>query len=161
MIESKLNNLDIKNKRVLLRADLNVPIKKGSILDEYRLRKLTPTINLIHKKGGRIVMITHIGRPTKPDASLSTKQLIPWFEQHGYNIIFAPTIKEAHIKSEESYPLVLLENLRFFPGEKNKNVHFAQELATLGDYYVNDAFGSMHRDDSSITIVPTYWKIAR
>lgn len=157
MITSKLNDLDLTNKRVLLRADLNVPIRNSQIMDDYRLRNLLPTINLIHQKGGKIVLITHIGRPKQPNPALSTKQLIPWFEKNGYQIVFSPTLEDAHKKIDEGYPLVLLENIRFFPGEKVKDKQFAQSLAALADYYVNDAFATMHRDDASITVVPHYF----
>lgn len=157
MLESKLNGLNLAGKRILLRADLNVPIRNGTIIDEYRLREVLPTINLILNKGASIAIITHIGRPEKPTPDLSTKQLVPWFEKQGYEIVFASTIKDAHTKLNKGNRLVLLENLRFFSGEKGKDKEFAQALATLGDYYVNDAFATMHRDDASITLVPNYF----
>jgi len=161
MLESKLNGLDLTGKRVLLRADLNVPLRNGKILDDYRLHKLLPTLNLIGQKGGSVVLITHIGRPDTVDPALSTKQLIPWFENRGYQIVFASTIEDAHKKFDEGNRLVLLENLRFFPGEKGKDSKFAQGLATLGNYYVNDAFATMHRDDTSITLAPKYFPFER
>jgi phosphoglycerate kinase len=157
IITSLLNDLELTNKRVLLRADLNVPLRTGQIMDDYRLRMILPTINLILQKGGKIVLITHIGRPKQPDPALSTKQLIPWFEKNGYQIAFSPTIEDAHKKIAQGNQIVLLENIRFFPGEKEKDKQFAQSLAALADYYVNDAFATMHRDEASITIVPRYF----
>lgn len=154
---------ELHNKRVFLRADLNVPLVNGTIADDYRLRALIPTIQLIQKKGGIILLATHIGRPKTPDPKLSTRLLIPWFAKHGLEVTFAATPQDAQcmlktVTSKNHEPpqkaLVLLENLRFFPGEKNRDQNFAQELAALGDFYVNDAFGSLHRTDTSITLVP-------
>ncbi len=154
MIKSKLPNLNLTDKHILLRADLNVPMKNGSIAHDFRILKLLPTIDSILNNGGNIILITHIGRPKKPDASLSTKLLVPWFEKHGYTLIFSPTLEDAQSKIKEGNRFILLENLRFFPGEQGKDQTFAKNLASLGDYYVNDAFATMHRDDASITLVP-------
>ena len=152
-ITSTLPSLIFDNKRVFLRADLNVPLNNGTILDDYRLLSIRPTIDLILKKGGHIILATHLGRPAgKPVAQLSTKQLIPWFEQHGYTISFCPTFADAKNNTKNS--ITLLENLRFFPGEQNQDHHFAQQLADLAEYYVNDAFGTLHRTDTSLTLVP-------
>jgi len=154
MIESTLHNTNLSDKHILLRADLNVPIKNGTIVNDFRMLKLLPTIKTILNNDGNIVLITHIGRPTKPDPSLSTKQLVPWFEKHGYTVTFCPTLEDAQSKIKEGNRFILLENLRFFPGEQGKDQAFAKKLASLGDYYVNDAFATMHRDDASITLVP-------
>lgn len=183
---SKLPKWNLTNKRVLLRADLNIPINNGIIVDDTRLQAIKPTLDLILQKGGQCIVMTHIGNPKEYDPNLSTQQLIPWFEKTGYDIDFAHTPDEAlHQKniSDTQGPFVpslsrdrpvmlrqaqhergfcysnparitLLENLRFFPGEKNHDPAFAQELAQLGDYYVNDAFGALHRTDTSITRVP-------
>jgi len=152
---SKLPEWNITNKRVLLRADLNVPIDQGTILDDTRLQAIRPTLDLILQKGGHCTLITHLGEPTAYDLHLSTEQLIPWFEKHHYTITFANTPAEAlNNKSNSDASITLLENIRFFPGEKNKDNAFAQELAQLGDYYVDDAFGTLHRTDTSITLVP-------
>lgn len=150
--KSLLPEFNLTKKRVLLRADLNVPLEKNTILDDYRLLALLPTIDLIRKKGGEIIIATHLGRPNGHyEPSLSTKMLVPWFEKKGYSITFCPTLEQAQ---STSAPLILLENLRFFPGEQNHDILFAQELASLADFYVNDAFGLLHRTDSSITLVP-------
>lgn len=152
---SKLPEWNLANKRVLLRADLNVPIDQGHILDDTRLQAIRPTIDLIIQKGGQCIIITHMGEPTAYDPHLSTQQLIPWFKKNNYAIEFAHTPAEIFTKtSNTSAHITLLENLRFFPGEKNNDHLFAQELAQLGDYYVNDAFGTLHRTDTSITLVP-------
>jgi phosphoglycerate kinase len=145
---------DLANKRVFLRADLNVPLKNGAIDDDYRLRAIVPTIKLLQEKGALVLLATHIGRPKTPDPKLSTRLLIPWLAQQGFTVTFAQTPQEAARLLSLRTPLVLLENLRFFPGEQAHASLFAQELANLGDFYVNDAFGTLHRADTSVTLVP-------
>ncbi len=150
--KSTLTEFDLNKKKVLLRADLNVPLQQNTILDDYRLLAILPTIDLIVKKGGQVILATHLGRPEGVfSPKLSTKILIPWFQEHGYTIEFSATFATAKILNS---PIVLLENLRFLPGEQNQDSSFAKSLASLGDFYVNDAFGLLHRNDSSITLVP-------
>ncbi len=152
---SKLPEWNLTNTRVLLRADLNVPIDHGHIVDDTRLHAIRPTLDLILQKGGHCIIITHMGEPTTYTPELSTEQLIPWFKKNKYAIEFAHT--PAEVRNQHSNPaarITLLENLRFFPGEKNNDHTFAQELAQLGEYYVDDAFGTLHRTDTSITLVP-------
>jgi phosphoglycerate kinase len=155
---SALRDWNIAGKRVILRADFNVPLNydthdthKTTIIDDFRLRSLLPTIDLILQKQGSIILITHMGRPKKPTPSLSTSLLVPWFKEHNYDIAYAATPAQVGLLHS---PIILLENTRFFPGEKNQDPLFAQELASLGNYYVNDGFGVMHRKDTSIAIVP-------
>ncbi len=157
MIKTSLKDFDVEGKNVLLRADLNIPFHDGKILSDHRLQAIIPTIDFLLKKGAHIILITHRGRPEQPSSSLSTEQLIPWFEKHGYNFTFAPTIKRAQALIKNNHSLILIENLRFFPGEKKHDKEFAQELAALGDFYVNDAFASLHRNDASISLIPKYF----
>ena len=143
------------HSRVVVRADLNVPLDDGIISSDVRLRAIQPTLDEIIKKDATIILLTHLGRPKKPDPSLSTKLLIPWFEKNNYSIVFAPTIPDAHKASiEHPGSIILLENLRFFPGEKGRSLEFAQQLAQLGEYFVQDAFGALHDDDASIALLP-------
>lgn len=156
MLTSLLPTFNLKNKRVLLRADLNVPLRNGVMVNDYRLQALLPTIDYIQQAGAKIILATHIGRPLKSDPTLSTRLLIPWFEQHGYTIHFQPDVTKAHAESLKDFDtILLLENMRFFPGEKNGDLTFAHQLASLGDYYVNDAFGTLHRTDTSVTLTPS------
>ena len=151
----KLKDFQLKNKRVFLRADLNVPIKNGNILDDFRLEQILPTIDLIQKNEGKVILATHIDRPKKYDPNLSTKNLIIWFEKNGYKIDFEGNINDAIKKSFTDFDkILLLENLRFFEGEQKQSNEFAQSLAKLSDFYVNDAFGLLHRNDTSITLLP-------
>ena len=155
-MQSRIGGWDLKNKPVILRIDGNVPMKNGIILNDYRLQSCLPTLQLLLDKGAHVLLITHLGRPDGPDPHLSTAHLLPWFEQHGFTITFARDSKEAAEKLADHH-LVLLENVRFFPGEKKRDCTFAQRLAKLGEYYVDDAFGTLHRADASITLIPTFF----
>lgn len=160
MLESALKTWDIRNKRVLVRADLNVPIDNGHITNDYRLRQIQKTIDYIIHHSGHVLLTGHLGRPTGADKNLSLKNLMPWFTNHGYHIIFAESLTEAQIlmQSLSCKSILLLENLRFFQGEQAHEIYFAQTIAKLADYYVNDAFGTLHRHDSSITLVPRFFQ---
>lgn len=154
-LTSNLHTANFQKKRVFLRADLNVPIHQGTILSDYRLKAILPTIDLIQKKGGKIILATHLGRPKNQEKELSTALFISWFEKRGYSVEFESNLEAAYQKSfENTETILLLENLRFFPGEKDNNSLFAQSLALLGNYYVNDAFALLHRTDTSIIDVP-------
>jgi phosphoglycerate kinase len=153
--KSELPSWQISGKRLFLRADLNIPLEKGIIKDDYRLKELLPTLNLLLEKKAKIILATHIGRPDHPQPELSTRHLIPWFRHHGYSIEYCNTLEEAEQKSkEDSKTIVLLENLRFYPGEKSQDPPFAQQLKKLADWYVNDAFGTLHRTDTSVLALP-------
>jgi len=156
-----IKEIFLTNQRVFLRADLNVPLKNKTIMQDYRLQAILPTIDYIQKNGGKVILATHIGRPPALskknffDENLSTRILIPWFEQHGYTIDYEIDLIKA-IKKSNQHPdqILLLENLRFFNGEQQTNNEFAQLLAQCGDVYVNDAFGVSHRQDTSVTLLP-------
>jgi phosphoglycerate kinase len=154
MIYPTFPSWNIKNKRVFIRADLNIPLIHGKISNDFRITSVLPTIAFILDHGGSIVLATHIGKPKDQESELSTKILIPWFEQHGYNIQFVKDI--AAISSMPAIPkqILLLENLRFFPGEQNADPFFAKQLASTAQYYINDAFGTIHRNDCSIALLP-------
>jgi len=136
-----------KGKRVLLRTDLNVPLHEKQIICDHKLQAILPTIDEIKKANAKVVLITHLHG--------STIQLVEWFEKKGYAITFEPNLQKAKEKSLENInTILLLENVRSFNGEKNQDPIFAKKLADLGDYYINDAFGVVHRNDTSITILP-------
>ncbi len=151
---NRLSHLNLNNKRVLLRADLNVPLANNRIADGFRLRTLQPTLDYLHNQNAITFIATHLGRPKgKYDPNLSTKILLPWFEEHNYSVTFEPDLKGAATRHYQPGAIILLENLRFFPGEQNHDSVFAHELAACAEYYVNDAFGALHRNDSSLTLV--------
>lgn len=154
MIYPKLSSWNVKNKRVFVRADLNVPLNKGTIINDFRLKSIIPTIDFLIKQHASIVLATHLGRPKNNEPELSTRTLISWFKNKGYIIHFVEdfnTIAHMPIIAEE---IIMLENLRFFPGEKNNDSFFAKQLATTADYYVNDAFGTIHEHECSTTLLP-------
>lgn len=153
-MKSSINAWTLNNQRVLLRIDANVPINRGIILNDQRLQASIPTINMLLDKGARIIILTHLGRPETQDPELSTKQLLPWFFRAGYDVIFADNEANAQQALDSGHQIVLYENLRFFPGEREQSITFAQSLAQLGTYFVNDAFGTLHRSNCSITLLP-------
>jgi phosphoglycerate kinase len=158
-IHSTLAQAQLEGKRVFLRADLNVPLVNETIINDFRLQAVKPTIDLLIKKGARIVLGTHIGRPQGVDKKLSTKYLCPWFEKHGYSIQWAPDLGSAFSISHSLKPgsVLILENLRFYQGEQERLLPFAEKLYRLADYYVNDAFALLHRLDASITLLPSLY----
>jgi phosphoglycerate kinase len=115
-----------------------------------------PTIDYIIKNNGTIILATHIGRPKVFDPALSTQHLMPWFRKKGYSIAFVQTPEEAALKSNKPQcpSILLLENMRFFPGEQQHNIEWAERLHACAEWYVNDAFASLHNDDTSLTLLP-------
>lgn len=158
MVTSFLHTQLLQHQRVLVRADLNVPIaENGAIKNDARLRAIFPTIKHIQAHGGKIILATHIGRPTHTylEHQLSTRNLIPWFEQQGLKVDFESDFLGALPKTYKNPDrMMLLENLRFFIGEKQYSMPFAELLANLADIYVNDAFGTLHRPDTSVALLP-------
>jgi len=157
-----ITKLELKNKRVFLRADLNVKIQNGQIIQDFRLIKTLPTINHIIKNGGKVILATHLGspNPTNPDNLLnpnfSTKIIADWLIKKGYTVEFHPDLEKAKEHSKKTLSsIILLENLRFFKGEKEASLTFAEELASFADLYVNDAFGMVHRNHTSVTLLPS------
>ncbi len=151
-IACKIRSWECARQPVFVRADLNVPLQNNTIANDRRLRGIQPTLDELIKKGAIIVLASHIGRPKKKEPHLSTKILIPWFEKQGYAITFCKTIEEAIEKEKiaRKGSILLLENLRFFPEEKARDRTFITALASLADWYVNDAFATLHRNDASL-----------
>lgn len=156
VILSRINSFDLNDKQVFLRADLNVPILNGKIAQDYRLKAIKPTLDLLLNKNCRIILGTHIDRPQVYQKDLSTELLMPWFINQGYNIVFQADINLASqvIKELPVKTILLLDNLRFFEGEQGHSKEFALQLYNLAQYYVNDAFADLHRSDTSITLLP-------
>jgi phosphoglycerate kinase len=152
---SLLRSLPLNNTTIFLRADLNVPIKDGKILNDYRLYAIKKTLSFLLEHHATVILATHIGRPQNQDPDLSTRYLLPWFTQHGYTIFFAEHLEQVpSLIKEHKGAIILLENLRFYPGEQDHDPYFAHQLARGADYYVNDAFATLHRTDTSITLLP-------
>ncbi len=159
-MKSQLHTMDLTNKRVFLRADLNVPLQDGLVTSDHRLEALRPTLDLLTEKKARIILATHLGRPKGYDKHLSTKQLLKWFETKGYPIIWVSSLDEAQTLIELSAPgtIVLLENLRFNKEEHDlTNKKYVQKLKALTDIYVTDAWAVLHKQEMSITVLPTLY----
>ena len=151
-----LDDLDVAGKRVLVRADLNVPVRDGRVTDATRIERLAPTLAAIIERGGKPVVMSHFGRPKGPDPSQSLRPLVEPLSRAsgGRTVHFAPDCvgPEAArvVAALRPGEIALLENLRFYPGEEKNDPDFARQLAALGDLYVDDAFSAAHRAHASI-----------
>jgi len=151
-----LDNLDVAGKRVLLRVDLNVPMKNGRVTDTTRIDRIIPTVKELSAKGAKVILLSHFGRPKgKPVADMSLAPLAGPLATAlgGAEIVFAgdcigETAKSA-VDGLKNGQIALFENLRFHPGEESNDPEFAQALAANGDLYVNDAFSAAHRAHGS------------
>ena len=155
-------NLILKGKKVLLRVDLNVPMKNGTITETSRIEKILPTIKLLIKKEAKIIILSHIGRPkgkVMNEMSLEpiSKKLSQCLNKEvlfNKNKINENTISEINKISNGS--IIMLENIRFNEGEETNNEEFSKKLSNLGDIYINDAFSCSHRAHASIEGIPKY-----
>ena len=147
-----VNSEVVKDKKVLLRYDIDVQITDGKVTEDFKLKAGLETLRLCIENASKVVIIGHVGRPAVPSADLSAKPIAEWFEkQLGQSVEFVITLEQA---KNSSAKIILLENIRFFHGEVESDVDFAKQLATLGDVYVNEAF-SAHNVAASTTMVPT------
>ncbi|MFO7881645.1 MAG: phosphoglycerate kinase [Kosmotogaceae bacterium] len=157
MSKKTIKDVDLKGKKILMRVDFNVPIDKetGEVTDDTRIKAALPTIKYVIEQGGKAILVSHLGRPKgerKPDFSLKpvAKRLERLIGKH---ITFVEDcIGEAPMKvinAMNDGEIVLLENVRFYAGEKKNDPLFAKELAKLGNIHVNDAFGTAHRAHAS------------
>ena len=155
MKKKTVKDVALKGKRVLLRADLNVPLSDGGVEDDTRIRESLPTIKYILDEGGRLIIMSHLGRPkgeVKPELSLApvAERL---GELLGQEVVMAPDCVGAEVKALVDQltdgQAILLENTRFHAGESKNDPAFVAQLAELGDILVNDAFGTAHRAHAS------------
>lgn len=154
-----LKDFKLKGKRVLVRCDFNVPLdKEGKIEDDFRIERAIPTIEYLVKKGAKVILMSHLGRPE--GRFVEELKLDPVQEKLteylDLSVTKAPDCIgiEKETKKMEEGEILLLENLRFYKGEDDNDPKFAKELAKLGDIYINDAFGSCHRKHASIVGLP-------
>lgn len=161
-----IKDLELENKTVFLRADLNVPLNEEKIVADFKLYSIVPTLDYLLNRKCKVILATHIGRPaqSKPPYSfieeLSTKHLIKWFVDKGYKIKLESNLNNLKNSAQnlKDNEILLLENLRFYSGEQTSDEAFAQKLSECAQVYVNDAFGSIHRSDASIAILPTLFQ---
>jgi phosphoglycerate kinase len=148
-----IRDIDLAGKRVLVRADLNVPMEGGVITDDTRIRESLPTIQYLLEHGARVIVCSHLGRPKGPDPELSLAPVAGRMANLlGQEVLFAedcagPAAEEA--VAAMGRHVLLLENLRFHPEEEKNVPAFAEALASLAEVYVNDAFGAAHRAHAS------------
>jgi len=163
-VKANVRNLvDVKGKRVLVRADLNVPQEKdGSISDETRIVESMATIRFLLDKGARVVLCSHLGRPKGKDPKFTLapvfkrlQELLPKNKVFFVEDCIGKKVEDA-AKALKDGELLLIENLRFYDEEKNNDLEFAKKLSQLGTYFVNDAFGAAHRAHASTQGVTNY-----
>jgi phosphoglycerate kinase len=154
-----LDDYEFDGKTVLVRADLNVPMKDGQVSDTTRIDRLAPTLTELAGKGAKVVILSHFGRPKGgPDAKYSLKPIVPAVSKAvGQTVACAedcvgPVAKEALAKLHPG-AMIVMENLRFHAEEEKNDAGFAKQLAELGDIYVNDAFSAAHRAHASTEAV--------
>lgn len=145
---------DIEDKRVLLRVDFNVPLQDGEVADDTRIRATLPTLEELRRRGARLVIVSHLGRPVDREPELSLRPAADRLsELTEADVTLAPGVVGDDVRafSENLGPgdLLLLENVRFEPGETRNDPELASRLAELADAYVNDAFGAAHRAHAS------------
>ncbi len=163
MLLNTIRDVDLKNKRVLIRVDFNVPLKEGVVTDATRITAALPTINyILNQSGTSLVVMSHFGRPKgqkNPDFSMvpvgkKFEELLGRKVKVASDVIGPEVKKEA--ESLKAGEVLLLENCRFYPQEEANDPDFAKELASFGDIYVNDAFGTAHRAHASTEGVSHY-----
>lgn len=153
-MKKTIRDIDIDGKRALVRVDFNVPLDAGKVTDDTRIRATLPTISYLRDHGARVILISHLGRPRGEEAALRMNPVA----HHLSQLIGARVMKldacvgpevEARLAKLPAGGVALLENSRFYPGEKANDPEFAAALARLADVFVNDAFGTAHRAHAS------------
>lgn len=155
-----IDDMDLAGKRVLLRVDINVPIENGRVTDATRIERIVPTVHDILARGGKPMLIAHFGRPKgKVVLGLTLRQVLPALrEALGRSVAFIETLEggESPTAEQNAADVILIENIRFYPGEEANDPGFARRLAGLGDVYCNDAFSAAHRAHASTEGVAHY-----
>ncbi|MDQ6781177.1 MAG: phosphoglycerate kinase [Candidatus Eremiobacteraeota bacterium] len=162
MGQRRLDDVDLSGKRVLVREDLNVPLENSAVSDRTRISAALPTLRGLGARGARVIVMSHLGRPDGKvvDALRLAPIAAALGEELGRTVAVAPDCVgpavEAAVAALRDGDVLLLENLRFHPGEEANDPEFARQLAALGDLYVNDAFGTAHRAHASTVGITRY-----
>ena len=162
-----LNDFDFKNKKAIIRVDFNVPLDENfNVTDATRIEAAKPTIDAILAQGGSVILMSHLGRPKGTEEKYSLKHILKTASEIlGVEVQFAENCvgEKAQTAAKNLKPgqVLLLENLRFHAEEEAGDVAFAKELASLGDIYVNDAFGTAHRAHASTTIIAQFFPVEK
>ncbi|WP_026694506.1 phosphoglycerate kinase [Peribacillus kribbensis] len=162
MNKKSIKDIDVKGKRVFCRVDFNVPMQKGEVTDETRIKAALPTIQYLIEQGAKVILASHLGRPKgqvveelrlNPVANrlsgLLAKNVVKTDEAYGESV-------KAEIEKMNEGDVLLLENVRFYPGEEKNDPELAKAFAELADVYVNDAFGAAHRAHASTEGIAKY-----
>lgn len=162
-----IDQLDLRGRRVIIRVDFNVPLDESlQITDDTRLRAALPTINHVVDEGGSVILCSHLGRPKgKPSTELSLAPVAKRLKRFlGKEVLFAQDCIGPQVKNLASQlkpgDILLLENLRFHKEEEENDENFAAELASLGDVYINEAFGAAHRSHASTVGITKFIKVS-
>jgi phosphoglycerate kinase len=154
--------VDVAGKRVLVRVDFNVPMEAGRIVDDTRIREAIPTLRNLVERSARLILMTHLGRPDgQVDEAYRTTPLATRLGElmerpvRHINDCVGPAV-DAAVRALRDGDILMLENIRFHPGETKNDPAFARQLAALGDLYVNDAFGTAHRAHASTAGIAQY-----
>ena len=160
--KATIRDVDVAGKRVLVRVDFNVPMEGGRIVDDSRIRAALPTITDLVERNAAVILMTHLGRPDgHVDEAYRTRPLAERLSQllrrpvHHLDDCIGPAV-EAAVTAMRDGDIVMLENVRFHPGETKNDPVFAKQLAALGDLYVDDAFGAAHRAHASTAGIAQY-----
>ena len=162
-----LNDFNFNNKKAIIRVDFNVPLDENfKVTDATRIEAAKPTIDKILKDGGSVILMSHLGRPKGVEAKYSLQHIVAKTEEIlGQKVHFASDcigeIAENAAKNLQPGEILLLENLRFYAEEEKGDLEFSRKLASLGDIYVNDAFGTAHRAHASTTIIAQFFQDAK
>ncbi|OGH94341.1 MAG: phosphoglycerate kinase [Candidatus Magasanikbacteria bacterium RIFOXYD2_FULL_41_14] len=151
---------NLKGKRILVRVDFNVPVEKGKIKNDFKIIKSLPTINYLLDKGASVILVSHLGRPNGVvDQSLSLRPIAKVLSSFLNKEVKLKSLKELQQKPSNE-KIVLLENIRFFPGEEKNDIAFTKELSKLAEIFVSECFAVAHRSSASVTglakYLPTY-----
>ena len=155
MNKKSVRDMDVKGKRVFCRVDFNVPMQDGQVTDETRIRAALPTIEYLRKEGAKVILASHLGRPK--GKAVDELRLDPVAKRLGEHLgievrktneAYGPEVEQTISEMNEG-DVLLLENVRFYPGEEKNDPELAKQFASLADVYVNDAFGAAHRAHAS------------
>src|SRR5437899_6667689 len=160
--KATIRDVDVAGKRVLVRVDFNVPMEAGRIVDDSRIRAAVPTITDLVERNARVILMTHLGRPDgQVDEAYRTRPLAERLSDlmerpvRHLDDSIGPAV-EAAVRAMQDGDMVMLENVRFHPGETKNDAAFAKALAALGELFVNDAFGTAHRAHASTVGIAQY-----
>jgi phosphoglycerate kinase len=161
MNKKTIRDVNVKNKRVLVRVDFNVPLDNGQVADDTRIVASLPTIKYLIDQGAKVILCSHLGRPKGKDQKLSLRPVAARLQELlGKPVTFVSDCigqpVERIVEGMNAGDVTLLENVRFYPEEEKNDPAFAKKLAAFGDLYVNDAFGSAHRAHASTEGVTKY-----